>query len=243
MNDLAKFMTNAEREQSFPNVRPKDAATLILVDRSGKTPKVLLGKRHHKHVFMPGKFVFPGGRAEPNDRLMPVARSLDKNVEKRLMRQVVRPSAVKARALALAAIRETFEETGLLLGAPREDAAETPDGPWAEFAKAGFYPDLSILHFVARAITPPRRPRRFDTRFFSVDASSIAHRIDNVVHAEAELVELVWLPIEEARRLDMPTITNVVLQELEARVAAGFGHDLPVPFYRMPHKAFTRELL
>ena len=121
--------------------------------------------------------------------------------------------------------------------------ATTPDGPWAEFAKAGFYPDLSVLHFVARAITPPRRPRRFDTRFFSVDASSIAHRIDNVVHPEAELVELVWVPIAEARTLDLPTITTVVLQELEARVAAGFGHDLPVPFYRMPHKAFTRELL
>ena len=73
--------------------------------------------------------------------------------------------------------------------------------------------------------------------------TSIAHRIDNVVHPEAELVELVWVPIAEARTLDMPTITNVVLQELEARVAAGFGHDLPVPFYRMPHKVFTRELL
>jgi 8-oxo-dGTP pyrophosphatase MutT (NUDIX family) len=243
MNDLAKFMTNSEREQSFPNVRPKDAATLILVDRSGRTPKVLLGKRHHKHVFMPGKFVFPGGRAEPKDRLMPIAKPLHKDVETRLMREVVRPSAVKARALALAAIRETFEETGLLLGAKHNDGGTTPDGPWAEFAKAGFYPDLSVLHFVARAITPPRRPRRFDTRFFSVDASSIAHKIDNVVHAEAELVELVWLPIAEARTLDLPTITNVVLQELEARVEAGFGHDLPVPFYRMPHKAFTRYLL
>lgn len=243
MSELAKFMTAAERDQSFPNLRPKDAATLILVDRSSTTPKVLLGKRHHKHVFMPGKFVFPGGRAEPNDRLMPIAKALHGHVEKQLMRQVVRPSAVKARALALAAIRETFEETGLLLGAKHDNGAKVPDGPWTDFAKAGFYPDLSVLHFIARAITPPRRPRRFDTRFFSVDASSIAHRIENVVHPEAELVELAWVPIAEARNLDMPTITNVVLQELEARVAAGFGHELPVPFYRMPHKAFTRELL
>ena len=243
MNDLAKFMTDAERAQTHPNVRPRDAATLILVDRSDKTPKVLLGKRHHKHVFMPGKFVFPGGRAEPNDRIMPVAKPLDKHVEKRLMRQVIRPSIVKARALALAAIRETFEETGLLLGARHNGAADAPDGVWSEFAKSGFYPDLSILHFIARAITPPRRPRRFDTRFFSVDASSIAHKVDNVAHAEAELVELVWLPIADARTLDMPAITKVVLQELEARVAAGFGHDLPVPFYRMPRKAFTRDLL
>ncbi len=124
-----------------------------------------------------------------------------------------------------------------------DGAAATPDGPWAEFAKAGFYPDLSVLHFVARAITPPRRPRRFDTRFFSRRCIAIAHRIDDVVHPEAELVELVWLPIAEAQKLDLPTITAVVLQELEARVAAGFGHDLPVPFYRIPTTRFGRELL
>lgn len=243
MTDLTQRLTRTERDQSFPNSRPRDAATLILVDRSGPVAKVLLGKRHHGHAFMPGKFVFPGGRAEPADRDMPCASQLDPHVEACLMRRVVRPSAAKSRALALAAIRETFEETGLLLGAPRPDRPAVPGGLWSEFAKAGFYPDLSSLHFVARAITPPRRPRRFDTRFFSVDASAVAHRIDNVVHADAELVELAWVPIAEARRLDMPTITGVVLQELEARVAAGFAHDLPVPFYRMPRKQFVRELL
>jgi hypothetical protein len=118
-----------------------------------------------------------------------------------------------------------------------------PDGPWADFAKAGFYPDLSSLHFVARAITPSRRPRRFDTRFFAVDAATIAHKVENVIHPDAELVELVWMPISEARSLDMPTITGVVLQELEARVLAGFGHDLPVPFYRMPRNVFFRDLI
>lgn len=242
MNELAERMTRIDRDQSFPNTKPRDAATLILVDRSGPAPKVLLGKRHSGHRFMPGKFVFPGGRAEPDDRRMPVATPLHPDVERALMQRVGRPSAVKARALALAAIRETFEETGLLLGAPR-GAASTPEGPWREFAAAGFYPDLSSLHFIARAITPPRRPRRFDTRFFSVDASAIAHRIENVVHAEAELTELVWMPIAEVRSLDMATVTGVVLQELEARVAAGFGHDLPVPFYQMRQKRFLREML
>lgn len=241
--DFADRLTAAERDRSFANVRPKDAATLILVDRTERLPKVLLGKRHAGHKFMPGKFVFPGGRVEPHDRLMPIAKPLDPHAERALMQKVARPNVARARAFALAAIRETFEETGLLLGARRENAPPMPDGPWAEFAKAGFYPDLSALHFIARAITPSKRPRRFDTRFFSVDASAIAHRVDNIVHSEAELVELVWLPITEARRLDMPTITGVVLEELEARVAAGFGHDLPVPFYRMPRKRFTRELL
>lgn len=243
MTDLAQLLTAAERERKSPNVRPKDAATLILVDRSGPTPKVLLGKRHQGHSFMPGKFVFPGGRVDPCDRLMPVAKPLNTHAEQFLMRKTLRPSAAKARAIALAAIRETFEETGLLLGARHDNPGRAPEGPWAEFAKAGFYPDLSALHFIVRAITPSRRPKRFDTRFFAVDAGAIAHKVDNVVHADAELVELVWLPIAEALSLDMPTITSVALKELEARVAAGFGHDLPVPFYQMPRKRFMRELL
>jgi 8-oxo-dGTP pyrophosphatase MutT (NUDIX family) len=243
MTDLAALLTSAERERKSPNVRPRDAATLILVDRNGPTPKVLLGKRHHKHAFMPGKFVFPGGRVDPSDRLMPAATPLDTHTEQFLMRRMQRPSAAKARAIALAAIRETFEETGLLLGTRAEGSLRAPDGPWSEFARAGFYPDLSGLHFIVRAITPSRRPKRFDTRFFAVDASAIAHRVDGVVHPDAELVELVWLPISEARSLDMPTITSVALKELEARVAAGFGHDLPVPFYRMPRDRFLRDLL
>jgi 8-oxo-dGTP pyrophosphatase MutT (NUDIX family) len=243
LNEVEIRLTMAERERTSHNVRPKDAATLIIVDRSGATPKVLLGKRHHAHKFMPGKFVFPGGRLEPNDRLMPIATPLNPFTEQYLMRNVKRPSPARAKGLALAAIRETFEETGLILGAPVGGAASAPEGAWADFAKAGFYPDLSSLHFIARAITPSRRPRRFDTRFFAVDASTIAHRVENVVHPDAELVELVWMPIPEARSLDMPTITGVVLQELEARVAAGFGHELPVPFYRMPRKVFYRELI
>lgn len=243
MTDLAALLTSAERERKSPNVRPRDAATLILVDRNGPTPKVLLGKRHHKHAFMPGKFVFPGGRVDPSDRLMPAATPLDTHTEQFLMRRMQRPSAAKARAIALAAIRETFEETGLLLGTRAEGLLRAPDGPWSEFARAGFYPDLSALHFIVRAITPSRRPKRFDTRFFAVDASAIAHRVEGVVHPDAELVELVWLPISEARSLDMPTITSVALKELEARVAAGFGHDLPVPFYRMPRDRFLRDLL
>jgi 8-oxo-dGTP pyrophosphatase MutT (NUDIX family) len=243
MNELAQLLTAAERERKSPNVRPKDAATLMLVDRSGPVPKVLLGKRHHKHSFMPGKFVFPGGRVDPSDRRMSVAKPLDGHAENFLMRRTKRPNATRARAIALAAIRETFEETGLILGARHDNRAKVPDGPWAEFAKAGFYPDLSALHFIVRAITPSRRPKRFDTRFFAVDASAIAHKVDNVVHADAELVELVWLPITDARSLDMPTVTSVALKELEARVAAGFGHDLPVPFYRMPRNVFLRDLL
>src|SRR5262249_60673970 len=104
-------------------------------------------------------------------------------------------------------------------------------------------PDLGQIHFIARAITPPRRPRRYDTRFLTADASAIAHEIQGVVGPESELVELTWVPIEEATQLDMPTITGIVLEELLARVEAGMGHDLPVPFYFMKDQKFHRELL
>jgi 8-oxo-dGTP pyrophosphatase MutT (NUDIX family) len=241
MSELAEEMTRA-REPPSPRLRPKDAATLILIDRSGPAPKVLLGKRHHGHRFLPGKFVFPGGGVEPADKRMPTSRPLDRRAEQRLMRAVKRPSPLKARALALAAIRETYEETGLLLGAPAPPSG-TPPGAWAAFGQAQILPDLAAIRFVARAITPPRRPKRFDTRFFAADAGTIAHRIDGMIGPGAELVELVWMPIDEARHLDVPAITAVVLEELEARIAAGLGHDLPVPFYQMLHRRFVRELL
>ena len=240
--DLAERLTQSERDQSFPNRRPRDAATIILIDRSMAPFKVLMGRRHAGHRFVPGKFVFPGGRVEVADRRVPVTGALDARVEARLMQEVQRPSRIKARAFAVAAIREVFEETGLLLGRKAAAAPKLPAG-WEAFSQAGVQPDIGELHFIARAITPPRRPRRFDTRFFSADATMIAHRIDGVVGPDAELVELTWVPIDEARKLDLPTITQVVLVELEARIAAGFGHDHPAPFYRMLHRRFHRSLL
>ena len=240
---LTERMTNQERDQSFPDSEPRNAATLMLIDRSGAVPKVLLGRRHHSHKFMPGKFVFPGGRIEDLDRAMPALSELHPDTEKKLLQRVPQPSAGFARGLALAALRETAEETGLLLGEMGNTPPETPGEIWTEFAKANVYPDLGSLHFIARACTPPRRPKRFDTRFFTADASAVAHTIEGVVGPDSELVELTWVPIEEAAHLDMPTITGVVLEELLARVAAGMAHDLPVPFYYMQDGQFHRDLL
>ncbi len=100
-----------------------------------------------------------------------------------------------------------------------------------------------MLRFVGRAITPPGRNRRFDARFFTADASAVAHRIEGVTGPDAELVELVWMTLDEAEQLDMPAVTGVMLEELDARIADGFGHDLPVPFYQHPRGRFVRELL
>ena len=236
-------LTRAARDQSFPTVRPKDAATLIIVDRSGASPKVLLGRRHASHKFLPGRFVFPGGRVESADRLMPVATPLESRVETLLMQHVQRPTPDRARALALAAIRETFEETGLLIGRKTESPPHAPPGLWADFAQAGVLPDLGALHFIARAITPPGRPKRFDTRFFAVDAAEIVERRDGVVGPDSELTELVWVPMAEAVHLDLMTVTTVALEELQTRIAAGMRRDMPVPFYRMLNRRFVHAQL
>lgn len=242
--ELLRRMTEAERERSHPVVKPRDASTLILVDRTTSPPKVLLGQRHRSHKFMPGKFVFPGGRLEAIDTKMAAHADLDPQVETRLMNGTQRPSPGRARAMVMAAIRETFEETGLLLGLPAQNAPATAtEAAWRAMAQSGVRPNLSGIHFVARAITPPGRPRRFDTRFFTADASAITRRIDGVVGPDTELVALVWLSIIDAKKLDMPAITKVALDELEARVAAGLTHDLPVPYYRMLRRKFIRAMI
>ncbi len=233
----------ARGDAPFPYQRPKDSATLILIDRSEPVPKVLLGRRHARHSFVPGKFVFPGGRVEITDRLMPTAAPLHARDTDRLLHKVKRPSLAKAAAYALTAVRETYEETGLMLGKHWTKAITAPAGPWQAFAQASVLPDLGAIHFVARAITPTNRPRRFDSRFFAADVSAIAQRVEGFVGPEAELVELVWLPITEASRLDMPRITTIVLEDLRERIAAGMSHDHPVPFYRMLHKRSVREIL
>src|SRR5262249_16714891 len=174
--------------------------------RAAAPPQVLLGPRPPAHKFMPGKFVFPGGRLERLDRRMVSTSAIAPQVEARLMQHVQRPSRERARGLVLAAIRETFEETGILLGAKGSALVRSPGGPWDAFVAAGVVPDLAPVPFIARAIPPPGLPKRFDTRFFAIDASAIAARLDGVVGPDSELTELVWHPIAAAARMDMPAI-------------------------------------
>ncbi len=225
-------------------LRPRDAATLIIVDRSGSEAKVLMGKRHDRHTFMPGKYVFPGGRVEPEDRRMSAAGALDSHVEEKLNAHVPRPSPSFARAIALAAIRETFEETGLVVGVGAYGAPENPpSGAWARFAATGVFPTLDDIDFLARAITPPGRPRRFDARFLVVDSRLIAKQVEGVVHPGAELVDLVWTPLDRARRLDLPNITRLALDDLAEALARGLDRRRPRPFYRELRGKRLREEL
>jgi 8-oxo-dGTP pyrophosphatase MutT (NUDIX family) len=225
-------------------LRPRDAATLILVERSEGGARVLMGKRHARHRFMPGKFVFPGGRVEPEDRRMAAAGALDPDVEAKLNERVRRPSPHFARALALAAIRETFEETGLVIGVPDHGAPENPPpGAWTRFAATGVTPALDAIDFLARAITPPGRPRRFDARFLIADARSIASRVEGAVHPEAELTELVWTPLGAALNLDLPDITRAALADLKQALDSGLDKRRPRPFYRQLRGKRLREQL
>jgi 8-oxo-dGTP pyrophosphatase MutT (NUDIX family) len=211
--------------------RPRDAAVLILLDRSGPDPKVLLGQRHSGHVFMPGLHVFPGGKVEAADARVPAAGHLPAHVERRLLAEVRRPSPLRTRAYALAAIRELAEETGLMLG---DRPAHVPSmaGDWKPFAAAGVVPRLDRLWFIARSITPPGLVRRYDTRFFAADLADVSHRVDGIVHSEAELVELRWTRLGDTEGLQLHQITRLVLADLQARLKSGLERDLPVPFYR-----------
>ena len=195
-----------------PAVRPRHAATLILVRQGGPKPRVLMGRRHGGHDFMPDKWVFPGGRIDPSDYRAPSASDLRPEVAQRLGKTA---PAARARALAMAAVRETFEEAGLLLARPA--AVKIGAGPWREFLAQGAAPDLEALDFVARAVTPPRSPKRFDARFFLADASRLLS-FERCADC-GELDEIAWLALDEALALPLPSVTRFVLGELPLRLA------------------------
>ena len=219
--DAAQDLKDAPRVG--PVQRPKDAATLILTRERRGVCEVLMGRRAPGHVFMASKWVFPGGRVERTDHAAASATELPPPDVARLAREV---TPRRARALALAAVRETFEETGLLLAEPAPPASVA--GPWREFRALGALPDLAALSYVARAITPPGRSRRFDARFFMADAAALLH--PEPTAGSGELDEIAWLPLADACSLDLPAITRFVIDEARARLT---DPDRPLPFVRM----------
>ena len=117
MTDAANASTEAKKEEKeadhHPYRRPVDAATLILVDRTASIPKVLVGKRHDKVVFMPGKFVFPGGRVDKSDNRVPVAAPIPQALEANLLKgsPKITPSRA-AMACALSIVSSGVTHTG-----------------------------------------------------------------------------------------------------------------------------------
>lgn len=171
-----------------------------------------MGQRGKTAVFMPDKYVFPGGAVDADDAALPLPQPLDDNCRARL---ASRNAGASPEALAVTAIRELWEETGLRLARAMDWAA--PEG-WHGFAQGGLAPDVSALRFFFRAVTPPGRPRRFDARFFLADASALADDPDDFSRAEDELTHLHWVPLTEVRALNLPYITRIVLGELQAHL-------------------------
>ncbi|MDB5457761.1 MAG: hydrolase [Caulobacter sp.] len=227
--DDAQFDTRQDgevRDAGAGVLRPRHAATLIIVRRDAAKPRLLMGRRNRGHAFMPDKWVFPGGRVERGDYAAPAASELTADTAARLAQEARHRNAPSlARALALAAVRETFEETGLLLA--RSAPARPATGGWRGFLGQGALPDLAALDFVARAITPPYRNRRFDARFLMADAEallSLERRGD-----DGELDEIAWVDLDEALALDLPNITRFVVREVGLRLDAP---GRPAPFMR-----------
>ena len=182
-----------------------------------------MGRRVGGHAFMPDKWVFPGGRIHRSDFGVAVAGELTAGVAADLARTC---AVQRGRALALAAVRETFEETGLILGAPGRGRVP-PRSEWAAFVATGHLPDLSGLALVGRAITPPARTRRFDARFFTVDAARLVALEPGP--GCGELDEIAWFDWDAAAALDLPSITRAILAEVALRDG---DPDRPIPFHR-----------
>ena len=223
-------------EAAGPPVR--DAAAVILVRRDADGPKVLMGQRGGGAAFMPDKFVFPGGAVDPDDGLLPGVAGLEPLTARRL--GLAAPPAL-AGSLARAAVRELWEETGLMLGLPAAGAGglAVPES-WRGFYGQGLVPNTAALRFVFRAITPPGRPRRFDARFFLAEASAVAG--DDLAASGDELAHLQWLTLAAARALPLPFITEVVLSELEALLPDP-DPARPVPFFHQGPEGARFSLL
>lgn len=231
-------MTSPASVQAFQG-RPLLAATLIVVDRSGPEPKILMGRRRPDAVFLPDKFVFPGGRLEPGDGDVRPCGTLPRHDLDCLMRGVRHADPERGvRAFVTAAVRETFEETGYLVSVNGGPAHVDAGADWAGLIKLGVCPDLGSMRYVARAITPPGRPRRYDTRFFLAEADAVRAVLPRT---DGELSEVGWFGLGQIVAHDLPSITRLVLADLKMSLTS---RDKPViPFYFWRGGAFRRAVL
>lgn len=206
-------------------LRPREAAALVLIDRSKETPRVLMGRRSSRHVFMPDVYVFPGGRRDPGDHALPFSNNLHPLVlEKLLAATSARMTDRRAHALALAALREVHEETGIM--------------------PAGGPADLSRLRYVARAITPPGHVRRYDTHFFLAFCDETVFDLTQLRDTD-ELEDLQWLDTAAISGVKLAGITQMVLEDvkrlMEADKALPFENS--VSFYSTRHGRSVRSRL
>ncbi len=187
-------------------VKPRDAASLIIVRDGARGREILMGRRHSRARFVPGCYVFPGGAVDPADYLALPASRLKNAIASKLG---VADSARRAQALAMAAIRETFEETGLMVG-ERTSALGPADPAWRDFVNAGLVPALANLTYVGRAITPTGSRMRFHARFFAVDGRHAAGEL----RGDGELDDLRWVSASDISDLPLVDVTEFMLGEV-----------------------------
>ena len=189
--------TAAGEARPEKTVRPRDAATLLLWRQGSKGLEVLMGVRSVKHRFMPSRLVFPGGRVDLEDRSAPAASDLHPHTRRSLE---LRAAPRLARAIAVAAVRELHEETGLLLG--RLEAGR-------------LHAELAPLRYLCRALTPPMSPVRFNARFLMAPAETATGNLGGT----GELEHLAYYPVDETPPHELAPITAKVLGEFRDLMA------------------------
>ena len=207
----------------------KNAATVVIRREIYGKPHILMGQRGRNAVFMPNKFVFPGGAIDQNDGDVDLALQLDKKLQEQLLYDSM---DVAPNAIIAGAIREVWEETGLrIIGEePISSIKKERFDQWESFFSKGFLPNPSGLEFFFRAITPPGRPRRFDARFFICNSSEISGNLDDFSNAGTQLKHLQWISLEKVKDLELPFITEIVLAEVASREIRGPNPE-GIPFF------------
>ena len=200
----------------MPPIRPRDAASLVIHRKRNTHYEVLMGRRGSKARFKPGVYVFPGGGLDRADYRAQPLRSLAEDLVPQL---AVASSQRKADALAMAAVREAREEAGLMFGVPGS-IGTVRHTTWNEFRRAEMTPDLSVLQFLGRAITPSHQPIRYHARFFA----AAAEMFSGDLAGDGELEDLRWIRIDDTAGLAMMEVQQLVLEILLQRLA---GRQVP----------------
>jgi len=193
-------------------MRPRDAASLVIHRRARGRIEVLMGRRSATARFKPGMYVFPGGGLERADHQVRTRSTLAPSIVERL---AVAGSPTRAHALALAAVRETWEEVGVMVGEPG-DIGRNPSPSWQAFQARGVEPPLGRLAYLGRAITPSVQPIRYHARFFAVDAA-VAH---GEPRPSGELHDVQWVALADVQRLDVMAVTLLMLEALSRQLEA-----------------------
>lgn len=178
-------------EEEAAAVKPRHAASLIVLRQPHSGPQMLMGMRGNRHKFMPNRLVFPGGAVDPEDLYTEVATKLRPDTRRHLEKAA---DPTLAHGLGVAASRELEEETNLSFGSPAA---------------------LDGLHFLCRMVTPPDNAFRFNARFLVIDADIVT----GTLAGSGELEELRFFDMEEALALDLAAPTRQVLQRLKLWLA------------------------